>query len=96
MPVTIGGRRGPCDSAAWHRRAAADTAEAWQRSRAQLGKALARQQSLVPAEVVVFGGADPPGRSGRPRRDLRDWADIRAWAGRLVGLARRPDAATPA
>ena len=70
-----------------------DTAEAWQHSRAQLGKALARVQPLVPADIVVFGGADPPGRSRRPRRDLRDWSDIRAWAGRLATRPRRPDAA---
>ncbi len=88
-----------------------DTAEAWQRSRAQLGKALAKQPALVPADIVVFGGVDPAGRGARDRktgrdrgagrarlarRDLRDWADIRACAARLARLPRRPSAPSPA
>jgi menaquinone-dependent protoporphyrinogen oxidase len=48
-----------------------DTEEAWQRSRAQLDRALAKRDWLSPVAVTVFGGADPPGRSRRPRRDLR-------------------------
>ncbi|HEX9066645.1 MAG TPA: hypothetical protein VF843_16165 [Streptosporangiaceae bacterium] len=54
-------------------------------SRAQLGRALEKERELLPVEVVVFGDVDPP------RRDLRDWADIRAWA---VRLTRRPRART--
>jgi menaquinone-dependent protoporphyrinogen oxidase len=57
---------------------------AWQRSRAQLDRALAKRGWLVPAAIAVFGGADPPGRRRGERRDLRDWEAIRAWA---TGLA---------
>lgn len=54
--------------------------EAWQRTRGQLGLALAKRDWLRPAAVAVFGGVDPPMREGKPRRDLRDWDAIRAWA----------------
>jgi menaquinone-dependent protoporphyrinogen oxidase len=57
----------------------ADTADAWQRSRAQLDRALARRAWLAPIAVTVFGGADPPGRGRHPRRDLRNWEAVRAW-----------------
>jgi len=30
----------------------------------------------------VFGGVDPPGQ--RPRRDLRDWTQIEAWAASIA------------
>jgi menaquinone-dependent protoporphyrinogen oxidase len=54
--------------------------EAWQRSRRQLDRALAKRDWLRPAAVAVFGGADPPTRHGKRRRDLRDWDAVRAWA----------------
>lgn len=57
-----------------------DTEEAWQRSRAQLGRALAKHGWLTPVAVTVFGGADPPGHGKRPPRDLRDWQAIHTWA----------------
>jgi len=57
-----------------------DTEEAWQRSRAQLDRALARRGWLNPVAVTVFGGVDPPGRGKGPRRDLRNWRAIDTWA----------------
>ena len=54
--------------------------EGWQRSRRQLDRALAKRDWLRPAAVAVFGGADPPTRHGKQRRDLRDWDAVRAWA----------------
>jgi menaquinone-dependent protoporphyrinogen oxidase len=54
--------------------------EAWQRSRRQLDRALAKRDWLRPVAVAVFGGVDPAPREGKPRRDLRDWDAIRAWA----------------
>ena len=57
-----------------------DIEDAWQRSRAQLDRALAKRDWLIPVAVTVFGGADPPGRGKRPRRDLRNWETIHAWA----------------
>ncbi|MGZ4633542.1 MAG: flavodoxin domain-containing protein [Actinomycetes bacterium] len=56
------------------------TDQAWSDSRAQLDRALAQHQWLNPAATALFGGADELGRSLSPRRDLRDWAAIRAWA----------------
>lgn len=67
-----------------------DTEEAWRRSRAQLDRALARRDWLKPMAVTVFGGVDPPGRGDRPRRDLRDWRSIRAWATDSLAAASRP------
>jgi len=54
--------------------------EAWQRSRRQLDRALAKRDWLRPAAVAVFGGADP--RRGTVSSDatLRDWDAVRAWA----------------
>jgi len=60
--------------------------EAWRRSRAQLDRALARHTRLNPLAVTVFGGVDPPKRSDRPRRDIRDWDAIRAWSQNLEHL----------
>ncbi|WP_199512510.1 flavodoxin domain-containing protein [Nucisporomicrobium flavum] len=57
-----------------------DDEEAWQSSRAQLDRALAKRAWLVPVAVGLFGGADPVGRRRAGRRDLRDWARIGAWA----------------
>jgi menaquinone-dependent protoporphyrinogen oxidase len=68
---------------------------AWQRSRAQLDRALARRDWLVPIASAVFGGADPAGGGHRPRRDQRDWAVIGDWArqllARLEPAGSRPD-----
>jgi menaquinone-dependent protoporphyrinogen oxidase len=57
-----------------------DTEDAWQRSRAQLDRALAKRGWLDPVTVTVFGGVDPPGNSKRPPRDLRNWETIATWA----------------
>ena len=56
------------------------TDDAWQRSRAQLDRALAKRGWLDPVTVTVFGGVDPPRNSKRPPRDLRNWETIAAWA----------------
>jgi len=64
-----------------------DTAEAWQHSRAQLDRALAKHGWLTPAAVTVFGGVDPPGHGRRPRRDLRNWQAIDAWAADALAAA---------
>ena len=61
--------------------------EAWQRSRSQLDRALAKRSWLTPAAEVVFGGADPPQRRQTPRRDLRDWAAIEKWAREISAIA---------
>ena len=67
-----------------------DTDEAWQHSRAQLDRALAKRNWLTPVAVTVFGGADPPGRSKRPQRDLRSWEVIHAWAAQVLATAGGP------
>ena len=67
-----------------------DTEEAWRRSRAQLDRALGRSGWLTPVRVTVFGGVDPPARGERPRRDLRDWRAIRAWATNTLAVATAP------
>lgn len=73
-----------------------DSAESWRRARAQLDRALARHAWLVPVAVMVFGGADPP-KARPPRRDLRDWDAVGAWASGLPALLVAPaGAATPA
>ena len=61
-----------------------DTEEAWQHSRQQLDRALARRDWLSPVMVTVFGGVDPPKRGVRQGRDLRDWDAIRAWAEQVL------------
>jgi menaquinone-dependent protoporphyrinogen oxidase len=66
-----------------------DTDEAWQRSRAQLDRALARRDWLNPAAVTVFGGVDPPGRGRQRPRDLRNWQTIRTWAADTLATAAR-------
>jgi menaquinone-dependent protoporphyrinogen oxidase len=62
--------------------------DAWQRSRDQLNRALAKGSWLRPVTIAVFGGVDPPRSRGAGRRDLRDWEAIRAWAAELPALAR--------
>lgn len=64
--------------------------EGWQRSRAQLDRALARRGWLAYVAVAVFGGVDPPKERHGERRDLRDWEAIRAWATGLPAFARPP------
>jgi len=66
-----------------------DTEEAWQRSRAQLDRALAKRGWLTPVAVTVFGGLDPPGRGKRPQRDLRNWQTIHTWATDTLAAAAR-------
>jgi len=64
--------------------------EGWQRSRAQLDRALAKRGWLAYVAVAVFGGVDPPKERHGERRDLRDWEAIRAWATGLPAFARPP------
>lgn len=64
--------------------------EGWQRSRAQLDRALSKRGWLAYVGVAVFGGVDPPKKRDRERRDLRDWEAIRAWATGLPAFARPP------
>jgi menaquinone-dependent protoporphyrinogen oxidase len=63
-----------------------DDVGAWRRSRSQLDRALARYAWLHPVDVTVFGGVDPEPKRGRPRRDLRNWQTIDAWADSLTVL----------
>jgi len=65
------------------------TEDGWARSRAQLDRALAKHEWLVPAATALFGGVDPPKRAGEPRRDLRDWDAIREWAGSIPLVSAR-------
>lgn len=65
-----------------------DDEEAWRHSRAQLDRALAKRNWLTPVAVTVFGGVDPPGRTKRQRRDMRDWDAIRDWAQLVLERAR--------
>ena len=51
--------------------------------------ALAKREWLTPVMVTVFGGVDPPGRSKRPLRDLRDWQAIHTWATDTLSTAAR-------
>jgi menaquinone-dependent protoporphyrinogen oxidase len=64
--------------------------EAWERSRAQLARNLAKRAWLRPARMTVFGGVDPR----RPRwdvdRDFRDWEAIRSWARELPRIVAKP------
>ena len=68
----------------------ADVADAWQRSREQLDRALAKRAWLDPVAVQVFGGVDPAPRRNRPRRDLRDLDAIQAWGAQVLTHARAP------
>jgi len=58
----------------------------WATSQAQLDNALLRDSWLAPVGVALFGGVDPP-KVKHERRDQRDWAAIRAWAGELAATA---------
>lgn len=63
---------------------------AWERSRSQLDRALAKHQWLSPAATALFGGAEELGRSMSPRRDLRDWVAIREWSAEVSRHAHQP------
>jgi menaquinone-dependent protoporphyrinogen oxidase len=69
-------------------------AEAWQRSRNQLGRALAKRTWLTPAATVIFGGVDPLKRGQTTRRDLRDWEAIDGWAREISAIAASHAAST--
>lgn len=58
----------------------------WIRPREQFERALSKHASIVPVSTALFGGADPPKKS--PRRDVRDWDAIRAWADELARIYR--------
>lgn len=60
----------------------------WVRPREQFQRALAKHSSVTPVSTALFGGADPPKKS--PRRDIRDWDAIRAWAGDVSTTFGRP------
>lgn len=60
-------------------------AAAWRRAQEQLDRAVAKHKWLTPTAVEVFGGVDPPGT--HPRRDLRDWTQIEAWAAGIANPA---------
>jgi len=58
--------------------------ENWVRPREQFEHALSKHASVSPVSTALFGGADPPKKS--PRRDIRDWNAIRAWAEEIAPL----------
>jgi len=65
-----------------------NTPEDFAASRKQLDHALGHFPELEPRTVAVFGGVIDPERlhfplSRRPKTDLRDWKEIRAWAATL-------------
>jgi menaquinone-dependent protoporphyrinogen oxidase len=70
-----------CDVAVFGMGPRRDVSEAWETSRAQLERALAKRPWLRPVAVTVFGGVDPPKK--RERRDIRDWQAITQWARHL-------------
>ncbi len=49
----------------------------------------AREWPPGPVAVAVFGGVDPPGRGKDPRRDLRNWQAMHAWATGTHGIVTR-------
>lgn len=67
--------------------------EAWERSRAQLARNLAKQAWLRPARMTVFGGVDPRKPRWDVDRDLRDWEAIRSWARELPKIVAKPGSA---
>lgn len=58
--------------------------ENWRLPRQQLQRSLSKHPSLSPVSIALFGGADPPKKS--PRRDIRDWEAISAWADEIAPL----------
>lgn len=65
-----------------------DGPEDWVRPRQQFERALSMHRSIKPLSTALFGGADPPKK--KPRRDIRNWDAIRAWADELADLFRIP------
>jgi menaquinone-dependent protoporphyrinogen oxidase len=60
-------------------------------SRRQLDAALAKEPTLRPVAVAIFGGAFDPAQhhfpfSRMPASDVRDWTAIRAWADQIAPL----------
>jgi menaquinone-dependent protoporphyrinogen oxidase len=55
-----------------------DSPQDWERPRAQFDHALGKHPGVEPVAMALFGGADPPSKT--PRRDIRDWDAIAAWA----------------
>jgi menaquinone-dependent protoporphyrinogen oxidase len=65
-----------------------DTPEDYASSRRQLEHALGRFPGIEPRATAVFGGVIDPEKlhfpfNHMPQIDLRDWAEIRAWAAGL-------------
>ena len=64
--------------------------EAFQRSRNQLERALAKVPEVKPVSAGTFGGVD------RERRlDVRDWGAIRAWAAEVANAFEAASAQEP-
>ena len=68
-----------------------DAEKEQQGSRTQLDHELAKVPWLAPVRIEVFGGVINPAKLHFPFNhmsagDARDWAVIRAWAGKLVAL----------
>jgi len=61
-----------------------DGPENWVHPREQFERALAKHPSVKPVSTALFGGADPPKKT--PRRDIRDWTAIAAWADEIAPL----------
>ena len=61
-----------------------DGPEDWVAPKAQFERAIKKHSSIDPVSKALFGGADPPKKS--PRRDIRDWEAIKAWADELAGI----------
>lgn len=63
-------------------------------SRGQLDRALAKEPSLDPVAVAIFGGVVDPAKQRFPfthmeATDARDWGAIRAWADTVAAYALR-------
>ena len=58
--------------------------EDWVVPSAQFERAIKKHSSVDPVSKALFGGADPPKKS--PRRDIRDWDAIKAWADELARI----------
>jgi menaquinone-dependent protoporphyrinogen oxidase len=68
-------------------------AKEWQDSQSQLDKELAKLPWFKPVEIKLFGGRFDPKllrfpmnklAGPEPATDIRDWEEIRAWAGALA------------
>jgi menaquinone-dependent protoporphyrinogen oxidase len=78
-----------------------DEEKEWVDVRAQLDKALAKFPWFVPSSIEIFGGKfDPrklrlpysllPPMRRMPASDIRDWAQIDAWAAAVAATLKRP------